>query len=188
VDVHGVHDRQSKPLDSFVSPRVWARGGGDGPGHDEHGARRYSREEDALSQPGRTHRVDTAVGKEPRFDGDDDRQSEGRQPEQEMRHDRERMEVDSNRDRPKRNLPDDDEERRECRSTTNRRQTLRSPSGEPGREGECEPYERNHPVAELDERVKALLGVRLVAATRPVLAAEPRAGEPDERTRRDHEE
>ena len=43
-------------------------------------------------------------------------------------------------------------------------------------------------VPELDERVEALLGIRLVAAARPVLAAEPGPGQPHERARGHDEE
>ena len=52
---------------------------------------------------------------------------------------------------------------------------------EPGREREEDADEGDHPVPELDEGVVPLLRVRLVPAARPVLAAEPGAGQPHER-------
>ena len=60
--------------------------------------------------------------------------------------------------------------------------------GEPRREREEDADRGDDAVAELDERVEALLGIRSVAAARPVLAAETGAREPHERTRRDDDE
>ena len=65
------------------------------------------------------------------------------------------------------------------------------------REAECgQPEEEvrhhgervHHAIAELDERMKALLRIGLVATAGPVLAAEARARQADERTRGDDEE
>ena len=55
-------------------------------------------------------------------------------------------------------------------------------------EREDDPHQGDHPVAELDEGVVALLRVRPVAAPRPVLAPEPGAREPHEGARGDDEE
>jgi len=51
-------------------------------------------------------------------------------------------------------------------------ETEHAPGPEPRREREEDSHERDHPVPELDECVEALLRIRLVAAARPVLAAE----------------
>ena len=51
--------------------------------------------------------------------------------------------------------------------------------------GEHDADERDEAVAELDRGVATLLGERLVAAPRPVVAAEPRGGQPDDGTARD---
>ena len=59
---------------------------------------------------------------------------------------------------------------------------------QPGRQREHDPDEGDHAVTELDECVEALLRIRLGTAARPVLASEARAGQADERTRRDHDE
>ncbi len=124
----------------------------------------------------------------PGLQHDDDGQREGGEPEEEVRHHRQWVQVERDRDPAHRDLSDRDEERAERRPTRVAREPFDPPGAEPGRQREHDPDQRNHAVAELDERVEALLGIRLRAAARPVLAAEPRPGEAHEGAGRDDEE
>ena len=66
------------------------------------------------------------------------------------------------------------------------RQPARPPCADREREGQDDRHARDHPVPELDVRVVALLREGLARlASRPVLAAEPRARQPDDGAGRD---
>ena len=113
------------------------------------------------------------VAQAPGFERGYQSQPERREPEQEVGHDRERVQVERDRDAAHRNLRDRDEKRTESGPATPVRELRDAPRSEPGEECEDDADERYEAIAELDECVKTLLRIWLVAATRPVLAAEP---------------
>ena len=188
VDVDGVGDLEAEALHVLVRARMRPGRRRDRPGHDERRAGGDSGPGDELPEPARPGRRCAADDEPPRLDRDDDREREHDHREQEVRHHRERVEVDRDRDRAHRDLGDGDEERAERGEPSTARQPRHARGAEPGEEREREPDERDDPVAELDERVEALLRVGLVAAARPVLAPEPGSGQPHERARGDDEE
>ena len=188
MHVDRVRDLEPEPLDRLVRSRMRAGRGRDSAGYDERRARRQAPPEHEPAKPAGLHRIRTAVDEQQRLYGHDHREPERREPEQEMRHDRKRVQVDGNRDRPEGDLGDDDEKGRERGSATGGGETHGPSGADPCDERERKPDERDQAIAELDERVKALLGIRLVAATRPVLAPEPRARQAHECARGDDEE
>jgi hypothetical protein len=141
-----------------------------------------------LAKPAGTGRGRATHDESPGLDRDDGSEREHHHREQEVRHHRERVKIDRDRDRSHRDLRDGHEESRERGPADAPVESRHAERAEPGGERQRKPDERDDPVPELDERVEALLRVRLVAAARPVLAAEARSGQPDERARRDDEE
>ena len=96
-----------------------------------------------------------------------------------MRHDDQRVELELDRDVAERRLGERAGEGSEGEAHRPVRQAGGAPRGEPGEERQQDREEGDDPVRELDEGVVALLGERVPGrAARPVLAAEPRAGQP----------
>ena len=188
VHVDGVDDPEPEPLHVGARPGMGTRGGRHGTRDDEGRAERQTCPGDELAKPTLADGWRAARIEAPGLEHDDDRQRERRQPEEEVRHHRQRVQVERDRDPAHRDLRDRDEEGAERRPARIAREPFDAPGAEPGRQGEHDSDQRNHAVAELDERVESLLGIRLRAAARPVLAAEPRPGEAYEGAGRDDEE
>jgi hypothetical protein len=117
----------------------------------------------------------------PRLERDDDGEPDHDEREQEVRHDRERVQPEDHGHASQRDLREGSEERAQRNATDPRREPRHPPGREPCRERHEEPRERDQAVAELDERVKVGRRERRVPAAGPVVAAEPGAGEPHER-------
>src|SRR5262249_7079531 len=117
-----------------------------------------------------------------------ERQRQDGQPEEEVRHDCERVEAEDDRDPSERDLRGGPEERAKRSEPGEARESDDATRREPGREREREPDESDHAVPELDEGVEALLRVRLRAAPRPVVAPETRSRETYECARGDDDE
>ena len=123
----------------------------------------------------------------PRLERDDDRECDDDEREQEVGHHGERVEVEDHRQAAERNLGDRAEERRERGPADPRREPCDPARGEPRDEGHEDPPQGDDPVSELDDRVEVLRRKGRRAAPWPVVAAEPRAGQPDERAGGDDE-
>ena len=123
----------------------------------------------------------------PCLERDDDRERDDHEREQEVGHHRERMQVEDDRDAAERDLGDRPEEGRERGRLHPPGEPDDAPRREPGRERREDPDDSDDAVPELDHRVEVLRRERGRAAPRPVVAAEARAGEPDEGARRDDE-
>ena len=123
----------------------------------------------------------------PRLDRDDDGERDDDEREQEVRHHRERVQVEDHGQAAERDLRDGAEKRAERRASNPARQAVDAARGEPGHERGQDPDERDDAVAELDHRVEVLRRERRIAAARPVVAAEPRPRQADERARGDDE-
>ena len=121
----------------------------------------------------------------PALDRDDDGAGDDEEREEEVRHHGDGVQVEKDGDAPEGNLGNRAERGDEGNVTHPPRQPFDAPRGEPGDEREDDADEGDHPVAELDRRVPALLRIRLVATTRPVVAAEAGGGEADDGTARD---
>lgn len=123
----------------------------------------------------------------PRLERDDDRERHDDEREQEVRHHRERVEIEDHGQPAKRDLGNGASERAE-RGAPHPAVEVGDPARrEPCDEGGENPAERDDAVSELDDRVEVLGGERRRAATRPVVAPEPGAGQADERARGDDE-
>ena len=107
------------------------------------------------------------------------------QGEEEVRHHRDRMEIEQHRDATERDLGDRSERRDERDVAHPAGQAVHPPRREPRDQREDDADERHHAVAELDRGVATLLGERLVAAPRPVVAAETGRSQPHDGTARD---
>ena len=123
----------------------------------------------------------------PRLERDDDRAREDDEREQEVRHHEQRVQVEDHRDPAEGYLGDRAERRHERDGAHEGGQAADAAGREPGRDREHDADERDQAVAELDRRMPALLGVRPVAATRPVVAAEAGRGQADDGSARDHD-
>jgi len=139
------------------------------------------------TQPVRPDRRTEAAGMAPSLEHDDDREPDDDEREEEVRHHRERMEAQNHRDSSEWDLRHRAEERRERDPPDPRRQALDPPGGEPCHHRDEQTCERDDPVAELDESVEVRGRERRLAAAGPVVAAETRSGQPDERSRGDDE-
>ena len=107
----------------------------------------------------------------PGFHRHDDGESDDHEREQEVGHDRKGMKVEDDRHAAEGDLREPAQERAERCGACVPRQTGRLPRGQPRHEREEDADRGDDAVAELDERVEPLLGIRRVAAARPVLAA-----------------
>ena len=188
VHVDRVRDLEAESLDLLAGPGMRARGGRDSAGDDERGADGEAEPRHDPPEPARAGGRGEPGDEAPGLDDDDRREPENGQPEQEVRHHRQRVQVDRDRDAAHRDLGDGDEERAQRSPAADPREPGDLARGQPRREREQDPDEGDHAIAELDKRVVPLLGVRPIAAAGPVLAPEPRPRQSDERARGHHEE
>ena len=172
-------DPEPEPLDVLVGARVRPGGRRDGARDDHHGAGDDADERDERSQRGATGAPRPRAA--PRLERDDDRERDDDEREQEVRHHRERVELEDHGDPAERDLRDRAEERgqREAHAPSAAGRRTRRDASQVASDARI-PHERDDAVPELDERVEALRGERRVAAARPVVAAEARPGQPHE--------
>ncbi len=121
----------------------------------------------------------------PGLDHDDDGARHDEKREQEMRHHGDGVEVEQHGDPAERNLGDRAERREQRDDPHPPRQPVDAPCREPGDEREDDADEGHHAIAELDRGVTTRSGIGLVAAARPVVAAETRGRQAYDGTARD---
>ena len=156
----------------------------DGAGDHEHstGCNAGSSDRPQPPWPGRRGE---AAAMTPRLEGNDNRARKHEQGEEEVRHHGDGVEVEQHRDPAERNLRDRSKGSHECDVPDPAGQPHDPPGGEPRDHREDDADERDHAVAELDRRMPALLGKRLVATLRPVVAPEPGRRESHDSSARD---
>ena len=186
MDVDGVRNREPEPIDVLVGAGMWPGGGRDRAGDDHCPAPDDSDDRDH-AQPARRDRRAVAAGVAPRLEHDDDRERDHDERQQEVGHHGERVEVEDHRQAAERDLGDRAEERRERRTTDPRREPCHPAGGEPRDECHEDPPEGDDTIPELDDRVEVLRRKGRRAAPGPVVAAEPRSGQADERAGGDDE-
>ena len=123
----------------------------------------------------------------PGLDHDDDGTRHDEKREQEMRHHGDGVEVEQHGDPAERNLGDRAERRDQRDGPHPPRQPFDAPCCEPRDERKDDADERDHAIAELDRGMTTRLGIRLVAAARPVVAAETRGRQAYDGAARDND-
>ena len=176
-------DLEAEPVDVLVGAGMRPGGRRDRAGDDHRGAGDDADERDEPQPAWRDRRAEPARVA-PRLERDDDRERDDDEREQEVGHHGERVQVEDHREAAERDLGDRAEERRERRPL---RTHARSPCDAGARRARSTSASRMPPSAttRLPNSTiawKSFAG-KGVAAPRPVVAAEPRAGEPDERRR-----
>ena len=107
----------------------------------------------------------------PRLERHDDRERDDYQREQEVGHDRERVEVEDHRQAAERDLGDGPEEGAERRAPDPSREPVDATRRQPRDESGGDPGERHETVAELDHRVKNVLATVQAVASHTMQAS-----------------